>query len=67
MELALVESLNQLLVMQAPAAGGAAPAMSFDLLHMWAAMGPFAKFIAIVLGLMSVYSLAVRQHSKTSA
>jgi biopolymer transport protein ExbB len=55
MSFPLLESLNQLLVTQTPAA----PAMSFDLVHMWQAMGPFAKFIATVLGLMSVYSLAV--------
>jgi biopolymer transport protein ExbB/TolQ len=55
MSFALVESLNQLAVAQA----AAAPTVSFDLLHMWATMGPFAKFIAFVLAVMSVYSLAV--------
>jgi biopolymer transport protein ExbB len=35
------------------------PVMSFDLLNMWRSMGPFAKFIAIVLAIMSVWSLAV--------
>ena len=33
--------------------------MSFDLMNMWRSMGPFAKFIAIVLAIMSVWSLAV--------
>ena len=34
-------------------------AVSFDLVSMWHSMGPFAKFIAGVLFLMSVYSLGV--------
>ena len=37
----------------------AEPQMSFDLISMWHQMGPFAKFIAIVLAVMSVYSLGV--------
>ena len=37
----------------------AEPAMSFDLISMWHQMGPFARFIAIVLAIMSVYSLGV--------
>ncbi len=35
------------------------PVMSFDLMTMWRSMGPFAKFIALVLAVMSVWSLAV--------
>ena len=34
-------------------------AVSFDLVHMFRTMGPFAKFIAIILFLMSIYSLGV--------
>ncbi len=34
-------------------------AVSFDLVHMWHTMGPFAKFIAGVLAVMSVYSLGI--------
>ena len=37
----------------------AEPVMSFDLISMWHQMGPFARFIAIVLAIMSVYSLGV--------
>ncbi|HYQ81974.1 MAG TPA: MotA/TolQ/ExbB proton channel family protein [Anaeromyxobacteraceae bacterium] len=37
----------------------AEPAMSFDLISMWHQMGPFARFIAIVLAIMSIYSLGV--------
>jgi biopolymer transport protein ExbB len=33
--------------------------VSFDLAHMWRAMGPFARFVTGVLAVMSVYSLAV--------
>jgi biopolymer transport protein ExbB/TolQ len=44
----------QMLVLQANE-----PVMSFDLVNMWRSMGPFAKFIAIVLAIMSVWSLAV--------
>jgi len=53
MSFPLLDTLNQLVVTQA------APAVSFDLVHMWHTMGPFAKFIATVLAVMSVYSLAV--------
>jgi len=35
------------------------PVMSFDLVSMWRTMGPFAKFIAMVLAIMSVWSLGV--------
>jgi biopolymer transport protein ExbB/TolQ len=58
MSFPLLDPLTRLVLTQGTAAA-AAPAMSFDLLHMWAAMGPFAKLIALVLALMSVYSLAV--------
>ena len=37
----------------------AEPTMSFDLISMWHQMGPFARFIAIVLAVMSIYSLGV--------
>ena len=37
----------------------AEPGMSFDLISMWHQMGPFARFIAIVLAVMSIYSLGV--------
>ncbi len=47
-------TLNHLVV-----AAEAAPAMSFDLVSMWHSMGFFAKFIAVVLGIMSIYSLGV--------
>ncbi len=40
-------------------AAEAAPQLSFDLVHMWHSMGPFAKGIAGVLAIMSVYSLGV--------
>ena len=53
MALPLVDAVQHLLLAQA------APAMSFDLVHMWQAMGFFAKFIAIVLAIMSIYSLGV--------
>jgi biopolymer transport protein ExbB/TolQ len=33
--------------------------MSFDLVSMWHSMGFFAKFIAAILGIMSIYSLGV--------
>jgi biopolymer transport protein ExbB len=48
----LVSAVNQLVVT-------AEPAMSFDLVSMWHTMGFFAKFIACVLGVMSIYSLGV--------
>src|SRR5512142_2249523 len=54
MSVALVHSVNQLVL-----AAEAAPAMSFDLVSMWHTMGFFAKFIAAVLGIMSIYSLGV--------
>src|SRR5512142_2111205 len=54
MSVALVHSVNQLVL-----AAEAAPAMSFDLVSMWRTMGLFAKFIAAVLGIMSIYSLGV--------
>jgi biopolymer transport protein ExbB/TolQ len=44
----------QMLVLQANE-----PVMSFDLVNMWRSMGPFAKLIAIVLAIMSIWSLAV--------
>jgi len=53
MSLSVLDAI-QMLVQQA-----AEPAMSFDLMSMWRSMGPFAKFIAIVLAIMSVWSLAV--------
>ena len=46
-------------VSQLAPAAEAAPAMSFDLVSMWHAMGFFAKSIAAILGIMSVYSLGV--------
>ena len=52
MSLPVIDVVNQMLL-------GAEPVMSFDLLNMWRSMGPFAKFIAIVLAVMSVWSLAV--------
>jgi biopolymer transport protein ExbB len=54
MSLQLVDVLNQLVLTQ-----NAPEAVSFDLVHMWKSMGPFAKFIAAVLGVMSIYSLGV--------
>ena len=52
-------SLPVLDVVQQLALAATEPVMSFDLLSMWRTMGPFAKFIAIVLAIMSVWSLAV--------
>ena len=52
MSLQLISNLNQLVL-------AAEPTMSFDLLSMWHTMGFFAKFIAVVLGIMSIYSLGV--------
>ena len=49
----MIDVVNQLVL------AAAEPVMSFDLLNMWRSMGPFAKFIAIVLAVMSVWSLAV--------
>jgi biopolymer transport protein ExbB/TolQ len=48
------DTLNHLVL-----AAEAAPTMSFDLVSMWRTMGFFAKFIAAVLGIMSIYSLGV--------
>jgi biopolymer transport protein ExbB len=53
MSLPLLDAVNQLAYLQAT------PEVSFDLIHMWRTMGPFAKFIAFVLALMSIYSLGV--------
>ncbi len=53
MSLPVIDAVNQL------ALAAAEPVMSFDLMNMWRTMGPFAKFIAIVLAIMSVWSLAV--------
>ena len=52
MSLPVIDVVNQVVL-------AAEPVMSFDLLNMWRSMGPFAKFIAIVLAIMSVWSLAV--------
>jgi biopolymer transport protein ExbB/TolQ len=54
MSLQLLSTVHQLVVTQA-----SEPAMSFDLLSMWHTMGPFAKLIAAVLAVMSIYSLGV--------
>ena len=54
MSLPLVDAVQQLVLAQA-----AQPQMSFDLVHMWGTMGFFAKFIAAILGIMSIYSLGV--------
>lgn len=53
MPLQLLDAVHQLVVTQA------SPEVSFDLVHMWHTMGPFAKFIAGVLAVMSIYSLGV--------
>lgn len=53
MSLPVIDVVNQVVL------AAAEPVMSFDLLNMWRTMGPFAKFIAIVLAVMSVWSLAV--------
>jgi biopolymer transport protein ExbB/TolQ len=45
-------------VQQLAVAAEAGP-MSFDLVSMWHSMGFFAKFIAAILGIMSIYSLGV--------
>jgi biopolymer transport protein ExbB len=52
MSLPVIDVVNQVVL-------AAEPVMSFDLVNMWRSMGPFAKFIAIVLAIMSVWSLAV--------
>ncbi|HTT71877.1 MAG TPA: MotA/TolQ/ExbB proton channel family protein [Anaeromyxobacteraceae bacterium] len=54
MSVPFVDALNHLV-----AAAEGAPAMSFDLVSMWHSMGFFARFIAGVLAIMSVYSLGV--------
>ncbi len=46
-------------VQQLAVAAEAGPAVSFDLVSMWHSMGFFAKFIAAILGIMSIYSLGV--------
>lgn len=53
MSLPVIDVVNQVVL------AAAEPVMSFDLLNMWRTMGPFAKFIAVVLAIMSVWSLAV--------
>lgn len=52
MSISVLEVLQQMALQ-------AEPVMSFDLISMWHQMGPFARFIAIVLAVMSVYSLGV--------
>jgi len=54
MPLHVLEAVSQLVVTQTPP-----EVVSFDLIHMWNTMGPFAKLIAAVLMVMSVYSLGV--------
>lgn len=53
MALPVIEAFSQV-VLQANE-----PAISFDLVNMWRTMGPFAKFIAMVLAVMSAWSLGV--------
>lgn len=53
MSLPVLDVVNQLMLTATE------PVMSFDLMSMWRSMGPFAKFIGIVLAIMSVWSLAV--------
>ncbi len=53
MSLPVLDAIQQL------ALQASEPVMSFDLLNMWRTMGPFAKFIAMVLAIMSVWSLGV--------
>ena len=50
----VLDTVNALLLGQATEG-----AVSFDLVSMWHSMGPFAKLIAGVLALMSIYSLGV--------
>jgi biopolymer transport protein ExbB len=52
-------SLQVLTSLQHLALSAEAPTMSFDLVSMWHTMGFFAKFIAAVLAVMSIYSLGV--------
>jgi len=54
MSLPLADAVHHLVL-----AAEGAPAMSFDLVSMWKTMGFFAKFIAVILGIMSIYSLGV--------
>ena len=54
MQVQVLDAVNSLFLGQA-----AEGAVSFDLVHMWHTMGPFAKFIAGVLAVMSIYSLGV--------
>jgi len=54
MSLSMIHAVQQL-----ADAAEAGPAMSFDLVSMWHSMGFFAKFIAAILGIMSIYSLGV--------
>ena len=54
MSLQLIQTLHELALTQATP-----EVVSFDLVHMWRTMGPFAKFIAGVLAVMSIYSLGV--------
>ncbi len=54
MQLHVLDAVNSLVLGQA-----AEGAVSFDLVHMFHTMGFFAKFIASVLFLMSIYSLAI--------
>ena len=53
MSLPALDAVQQLLLAQAQ------PAMSFDLVHMWGSMGPFAKGIAVVLFIMMVYAFGM--------
>ncbi len=55
MSLPLLDSVRSLVLAQA----AGEPQMSFNLVSMWHTMGPFAKLIAGVLGVMSIYSLGV--------
>ncbi len=54
MSLPLADAVHHLVL-----AAEGAPAMSFDLVSMWKTMGFFAKFITVILGIMSIYSLGV--------
>ncbi len=53
MSLPVLDAVHQLILAQAQ------PAMSFDLVHMWGTMGPFAKGIAGVLFIMMVYAFGM--------
>ena len=53
MSLTMIQSIPALLL------GAGEPPTSFEIFHMWGTMGPFAKLIVGVLGLMSIYSLGV--------